>query len=134
MWTTEHSMETTVAPEAIWRLWADVEQWPQWNADIERIELRGPFAPGTTIAMTPRGAETVELRIAEAVEGEMFVDEADLDGTVIRTVHRIERLDRDRSRVVYRLEATGPAAEHLGPAISADFDETIASLIERAAG
>jgi Polyketide cyclase / dehydrase and lipid transport len=134
MWASEHSMETTVAPEAIWRLWADVERWPQWNADIERIELRGPFAPGATIAMTPRGAETVELRIAEAVEGEMFVDEADLEGTVIRTLHRIERVDGDRSRVVYRLEATGPAAEQLGPAISADFHETIASLIARAAG
>jgi uncharacterized protein YndB with AHSA1/START domain len=132
MWTTEHSAETTVAPDAIWRAWADVERWPQWNGDIERIELRGPFAAGSVIAMRPRGAETVELRIAEAVEDDRFVDEADLDGTVLRTMHRIEPIGDDRVRIVYRMEATGPAAEQLGPAISADFGETIAALIEHA--
>ena len=79
MWTTEHSIETTVAPDAIWRRWVAVERWPEWNADIERIELRGPFATGSTIAMTPRGQDTIELRIGEAVEGELFVDEATVD-------------------------------------------------------
>ena len=69
MWTTEHSIEATVAPKAIWRAWADVEQWPEWNADVEQIALSGPFATGSTIAMTPRRQETVQLRIAAAVKG-----------------------------------------------------------------
>ena len=56
MWSTEHSIETTVTPNAIWRAWADVEHWPEWNADIEQIALNGPFATGSTIAMTPRAA------------------------------------------------------------------------------
>jgi Polyketide cyclase / dehydrase and lipid transport len=132
VWTTEHSIETTVSPEAIWRAWADVDRWPEWNADIERIELRGPFAPGSTIAMTPRGEATVELHVAAAVEGELFVDEADVGGTTVRTMHRIERLDGERVRVVYRMEAAGPAAEQIGPAISADFGDTIAALVEHA--
>jgi hypothetical protein len=132
MWTTEHSIETTVTPEAIWRRWAEVDRWPEWNADIERIELRGPFATGSTIAMTPRGQETVDLRISEAVEGQQFVDEADVGGTVVRTTHRIDPLDADRIRIVYRLEASGPAAEQIGPAVSADFPETLAALVEHA--
>jgi hypothetical protein len=132
MWTTEHSSDTTVAPTAIWRSWADVERWPEWNADIERIALTGPFATGSTIAMTPKHQQTVHLRIAEAVEGELFVDETEVDGTLVRTVHRIDRLDEGRVRIVYRLEATGPAADQLGPAVSADVAETIASLIKHA--
>jgi hypothetical protein len=132
MWTTEHGIQTNLAPEAIWRAWADVEHWPEWNGDIEHIALRGPFATGSTIAMTPKGQETVELRIAESVEGELFVDEADVEGTIVRTTHRIDRLDGDRVRIVYRLEASGPAAEQIGPAVSADFPETLASLVEHA--
>ena len=128
MWTTEHSIETDAAPEAIWRAWADVDRWPEWNADIERIALDGPFAAGGTIAMTPKGQETVELGIAEAAENESFVDEADVGGTVIRTTHRIDRGDAGRTTIVYRLEATGPAAEQIGPAVSADFPETLESL------
>src|SRR5215216_1302903 len=104
MWATEHSVETSAAPEKIWRVWADVAGWPEWNGDIERIELIGPFAAGGRIVMSPVGQEPIELRIAEAVEPELFVDEAELDEIVVRTLHRVQRLDLERARVTYRME------------------------------
>jgi hypothetical protein len=135
MWTTEHSIETTAASEATWGLWAEVAGWPDWNADLERAELSGPFAAGSTITMTPHGQEPIELRIAEAVEPEQFVDEAHLGGVVIRTIHRIEQVE-GRIRVVYRMEITGQEADTLGPQIgpeiSADFPQVLAALVERA--
>jgi uncharacterized protein YndB with AHSA1/START domain len=136
MWTNEQSIETTASPEAVWRLWSDVAGWPEWNADIEHIEISGPFAAGSTITMTPAGQGAVELRIAEAVEPHMFVDEADLGDVVVRTIHRVERLSAERHRVLYRMEISGPAADgvgpELGPQISGDFPETLAALAERA--
>jgi len=136
MWVTEHSIETTAAPEAIWRQWSDVDRWPEWNGDIERIELDGPFAAGSRITMVPVGDEPVELRIAEALEPELFVDEADLGEIVVRTIHRVERLERQRIRVTYRMEITGPAADtvgpQVGPEISGDFPQVLAALVERA--
>jgi hypothetical protein len=136
MWWTEESIETTATAEAIWRLWADVSQWPTWNADIERITLSGPFATGGRISMTPIGQEPVELRIEEAIEPELFIDVAELGDVVVRTVHRIERLDDDRNRVTYRMEITGPGADtigpELGPEISGDFPQVLAALVDRA--
>jgi Polyketide cyclase / dehydrase and lipid transport len=136
MWAAEHSVETTASPESIWRLWSDVPSWGEWNADIERIEISGPFTPGSTIAMTPVAQDTVELRIAETSEPNLFIDEADLGDVLIRTLHRIDPLD-GRSRVTYRMEITGPAADsvgpELGPEISGDFPETLAALVEKAA-
>ena len=44
MWTTEHAIETTATPEAIWQVWADVPRWSEWNGDVARSELSGPFA------------------------------------------------------------------------------------------
>lgn len=132
MWTTEHSIETNATVDAIWRAWADVSRWPEWNADIERIELTGPFAAGSMIAMTPRDQDQVQLRLSDVVEGSRFVDEAEVAGTIVRTTHSIETLDGQRVRVVYRLEASGPAAEAIGPAISADFDDTLKALVEHA--
>jgi uncharacterized protein YndB with AHSA1/START domain len=133
MWTVEHSAETDVAPERIWRAWTEVERWPEWNGDIAEIGFDGRFEAGSAITMTPKDQEPVTLRIAEARPKELFVDEADLAGTIIRTVHRIDRVGDGRSRVVYALEADGPLAEELGPAISADFPETIAGLLRHAA-
>ncbi|UNO41160.1 SRPBCC family protein [Streptomyces sp. MST-110588] len=136
MWEYEHSVETGAAPEAIWRLWADVENWGTWNAEIEKIEIDGPFATGTHITMTPPGDDPVLLRIAEAVENERFVDEARFGDLVLRTTHRIDHTDDDRIRVVYRMEITGPGAEEagprIGPGITADWPDTMASLVELA--
>jgi Polyketide cyclase / dehydrase and lipid transport len=136
MWTTEQSVETTASPGAIWRLWSDVAGWPEWNADIEHIEISGPFTTGSTISMTPVGQDPVELRIAEAVEPNLFVDEAHFADVVVRTIHRVEDMEGGRSRVVYRTEIDGPAADRvgpeLGPQISADFPEVLAALVRHA--
>ncbi|MEU2226212.1 SRPBCC family protein [Streptomyces sp. NPDC018347] len=136
MWEYEHSIETSASPEAIWRLWADVENWGTWNAEIEKIEMNGSFEAGTRITMTPPGGDPVLLRIAEAVEGELFIDEARFDGLLLRTTHRIDRIDQNRIRVVYRMEITGPGADEagpqIGPGITADWPETMASLAELA--
>jgi uncharacterized protein YndB with AHSA1/START domain len=136
MWTTEHSIETTASPEDVWRHWVDVAGWPEWNGDIERIELDGPFAAGSRIRMTPLGQDTIDLRIAEAVEPELFVDEADLGDVVVRTTHAVRRLDDERTRITYRMEIGGPAADELGPElgpeISGDFPQTLAALAARA--
>jgi hypothetical protein len=84
--------------------------------------------------MTSKDGDSVELRIAEAVEPEGFVDEADLGTVTVRT--QIERTDSDRARVVYRMEISGPEADtvgpELGPQISGDFPEVLQALAERA--
>ena len=86
--------------------------------------------------MTPVGQETVELRIAEASAPNLFVDEAHLGDVAVRTFHRIDRLDGERSRVTYRMEITGPTADtvgpELGPEISGDFPKTLAALVRKA--
>jgi hypothetical protein len=138
MWEYEHSIETAAAPEAIWQLWADVRNWGEWNADLEKIEFEGPFATGSTIVMTPPGDDPVLLRIAELVEGELFVDQAEFGDLVLRTMHRLQPLDGGRVRVTYRMEITGEGADQagpeIGPGITADWPETMARLVARAAG
>jgi hypothetical protein len=132
MWTYEHSADAAVSSEQIWSVWSDVAGWPSWNRDIERITIDGPFRTGSTISMTPIGQDAVELRIAEASENQQFVDEATFGEMVIRTIHRIDRLDDEHVRVTYRTEITGEGGESIGPQITADFPETVAALLERA--
>ncbi|MGW4741771.1 SRPBCC family protein [Nocardia xishanensis] len=136
MWKYEHSAETTVSPEALWRSWSDPNRWPEWNPGIETFELDGPFAPGTTFRMTSPDGDTVELRFVEIVPGELWSDVFTGDGFDILTVHRLESLPSGQTRVIYRTEITGPAADtagpEIGPQITADFPEVVAGLIEHA--
>jgi hypothetical protein len=135
-WSTEHTIETSAKPEAIWRLWEDVDSWPSWNSDIEQIESSGPFAVGSTITMTPRGQEPITLKIADVAAPDRFVDEADLGDIVVRTIHQAERLEDGRTRITYRMEISGSGADttgaELGAQISADFPDVLASLVEKA--
>jgi hypothetical protein len=133
MWQYESTLETSAAPEAIWQLWADVAGWGTWNAEIEKIEIDGPFAAGSRITMTPPGDDPIELLIAEAVPNQLFIDEARFGGLVLRTIHRAQRIDQDLVKVVYRMEITGAGADEvgpqIGPGITADWPETMASLV-----
>ncbi|WP_405942175.1 SRPBCC family protein [Streptomyces sp. NBC_00207] len=137
MWEYEHDIETDAAPEAIWRLWSDVENWGAWNGGIEKIELRGPFAEGAVITMTPPGDEPVELTVTDLGEGEHFTDEARFRPLVLRTTHRLVPLGQGRTKVAYRMEITGEGAAEagpqIGPGITADWPETMAALVALAA-
>jgi len=138
MWEYEHSAETTAAPQVVWRLWSDVAGWPQWNNGIEKIAVDGPFAVGTTFTMTPPGDEPIRMRLAEIVPGELFADEMDGGDFTVRTVHRLEPTPGGQTRITYRTEITGPAADQagpaLGPAIIADFPQVLAALAKLAEG
>ncbi len=138
MWNYEHAVETGVAAPALWRYWSDIAGWPAWNEGIEKIEVDGPLEPGTAFRMTPPGQEPIEMRIAEVVPGLMFVDEMDAGEFVVRTIHRLEPLPDGGTRIVYRTEFLGPAADEvgpqLGPQITADFPDVLASLVRIAQG
>jgi uncharacterized protein YndB with AHSA1/START domain len=135
MWSYEHAAQTTASPERLWTLWANVENWPKWNAGIERIAVDGPFAVGTTIRFAAPGEDDeVAVTITEVVPGESFTDQADFGDAVIRTLHRLEPMDDGSTRVVYRTEITGPdeLGAQIGPAITGDFPDVVAALIKLA--
>src|SRR5258706_11962663 len=136
MWEYEQSVETNAAPEALWRPWSSMAEWPQWNAGIEKIDVDGPFAVGTVFTMTPPGDDPIRMCLTEVVPGKSFTDEMDAGDFVVRTVHRLEPTVTGKTRVIYRTEITGPAADQvgpqLGPAITADFPDVLAALVQLA--
>ena len=135
-WNAEYTADTTAGPEAVWRLWADVETWPDWNGGLERSTLEGRFAVGSRITMYDSGQDPIEAHIVELTEGQRFVDQVTFPGLVIRTEHHLDPLDSGHTRIRYRMEITGPAAAdvapELGPQISGDFPDVLAALVARA--
>jgi len=133
MWEYEYSVDTAVAPDTVWRYWSDPATWPQWNKGIEKIQIDGPFTVGTTLQMTPPGENPIALRLVDIVPGELFTDEMDAGDFTVRTLHRLEQTAAGMTRIIYRTEITGSAADlvgpQLGPAITADFPDVLAALV-----
>lgn len=138
MWEYEHSTETGATPDQVWQHWSDMAAWPLWNDGIEKMEIDGLFAAGTTFTMTPPGDDPIRMRLTEVIPGELFTDEMDGGDFTVRTVHRLEPAGGMRTRIIYRTEITGPAADQvgpeLGPAITADFPDVLAALAKLAEG
>ena len=129
----EHSAHAAAAPADVWVHLRDTARWSEWNAGVQSIEIEGPFATGTWFTMkTPDGPEPLRSRLLEVRDGERFVDETRVGDLVVRVAHRLERAVAG-TRIVYALEAEGPGASEIGPAIAADFPQVLAALVKRAA-
>jgi hypothetical protein len=133
-YTYRHTVETDVPPEAIWALYEDVATWPMWDAQAELITRDGPFAAGTTGTMKFVGQEPLDYRLTKVEPLREFVDETPVGAIVVRVSHLLEQLPAGHLRITYAAEIDGPEdeAQQVGPMITADFPDTIASLIARA--
>lgn len=138
MWTYQQSLETPADPAAVFALMSDVASWPDWNAGVERIDLRGPFAQGTSGTMTMPGQELLDFQLVWVEEGRGFEDLTVLDdaGVTVRVRHALEPLPRGGTRITYRCAISGDAADRVGPeigrAITGDFPAVMAALAARA--
>jgi hypothetical protein len=84
----------------------------------------------------PAGGRPHNAAPSGIVPGELFTDEMNADNFTVRTTHRLEQTAAGITRITYRTEITGPAADQvgpqLGPAITADFPQVLATLVELA--
>src|SRR3954470_3706174 len=81
---------TSKAPPAeFFARWADMETWPEWNADTEWVRLDGPFETGSTGVLKPKGGPKVSFVIEKLDERE-FVDVSKLVGARLTFAHHIE--------------------------------------------
>ena len=130
-YTYTHTVQTDVAPEAIWALYEDVTTWPSWDAQAEKITRDGPFQAGTTGTMKFVGQDPLAYRLAKVEPLREFIDETPAGPLLVRVSHLLEPVAAGRLRITYSAEIEGPeeAAQQVGPMITADFPETMASLI-----
>jgi hypothetical protein len=130
-YTYNHSLEADVSAKAIWSLYDEVASWPRWDAEAELVTRDGPFAAGTTGTMKFAGQEPLRYRLTKVEPYREFVDETAVGELVVRVSHLLERLPSGRLRITYSAEIDGPKrqAQEIGPMITADFPETMASLI-----
>jgi len=126
-----HTIEADVTAEAIWALYDDVTTWPAWDAQAELVTRDGPFATGATGTMRFVGQEPLSYRLSKVDPLREFVDETPVGPIVVRVSHRLEPLAPGRLRITYTADIDGPAeqAQEVGPKITADFPDTMTSLV-----
>lgn len=110
MWHAQHTLETTTAPDSIWRCWTNVPGWPDWDDGLEWATMQGPMAVGSSGVIKCRSGERLPFRVVEFVEGRRFTYLGrTLLGTNISFVHSLEPTPLG-TKLTHRVEARGPLA------------------------
>jgi hypothetical protein len=127
IFSCKHSTRIEAPHDVIWNLFADVTNWPRWNAGIERIAMTEPFRTGSTFEMTVPGQPPMTSKLVDVRERERFVDETIVGDLAVTVAHEISREDSG-AIVTFELTARGPGSSEIGPAIASDFPEVLAAL------
>ena len=94
MWIREHSkFYLDVSPEAIWKIWVDINNWPSWHGDLDYCKLDGDFKVGNHFMLKPKGAPAVKIMLTEINEMQNFTDCTKFFGAKMYDTHSMEVKD-----------------------------------------
>ena len=126
----EASLDTTASPVTVWRVWSDVNHWPDWNPDVISVSLDGPLAVGASGTMTTT-TRTHPIRIVGMEPGRSFQLEARVI-PLTRFVFQCEvaPLGGDACRISQRITVNGPASFLLSRPMSRQIAATFPPVLE----
>ena len=116
MFEAVHSERIEVPAEAIWELWQNTDRWPQWNEQIERVEVDGEegLRLGAEVKTKMRRGGTVRHVVTEYEPGTLLTYEASFPGARSGLEHRL-REGRRSVEVTHRRYVDGPLAAIWAP-------------------
>jgi hypothetical protein len=110
-WVFEHSIYTIARRRDAWAYWSDLRNHASMEPGIERIELDGPFATGTT-GRTITTDYVQEWKLTEVIDGRRFVVTGlTPDGTGALSFAWAFEDEGRGTRMTHRVSATGPQVE-----------------------
>lgn len=75
MITKTHSTTTTeITKEQLWKLMSDVNNWKNWNDNVEYSELHGEFKTGMFFTLKPKGGPKAKIQLMDVQAPRYFRD------------------------------------------------------------
>ncbi|AVK84665.1 hypothetical protein C3943_14345 [Lysinibacillus sp. B2A1] len=139
MWKYENSIITEATPEAIWKLYNNVDKWKKWDSSIMEVIIDGPFEEGITGYLTLLGQEPLQFTLTEVKENKLFTNTTILEQLSIKMDfrHEIEVLGL-QTKVTHSVILSGPNAElignKIGPMITQGIPSSMSNLNQLARG
>lgn len=116
-------------PPRVWRLLADVRQWPRIRADVHDVDGDGPATPGGRFGWSS-GANRFHSRFGAVEPGRLLTWVTTAPGTRVAHVYRLEPAPDGQTRVSCQESLAGPlvAAVITSAVLQAGVDSWLAGL------
>ncbi|MBX3708875.1 MAG: polyketide cyclase [Gammaproteobacteria bacterium] len=91
MWIKEYSkIYHGIKKEDIWQLWADVNNWPKWDKELEYCKMEAPFTQGSRFILKPAGGPKIEITLSHVTPNKKFTDYCKFLGATMYVDHELE--------------------------------------------
>lgn len=139
--TNTHFSHVSVAraqPEAVWRLWTEVDTWPRWDTELESARLDGPFVVGAKGALKGKGAPEASFEVVafEPLVRNQISTALPLGGQLVieRTLERDGQTTRFTHDVRFRGFGGWLLSPFFGPRYREALPEVMARIVKLAEG
>src|SRR3989440_3873301 len=125
----EASLETAASPAEVWRVWSDIDHWPEWNPDMKESRLDGPLKLGATGMIHTRSGGKHDVVVTHYLDGRSFeLESTAMPGTKMAIRATITPLN-DGSRITQGFEPRGLLAPIVGPMMSGSILKTFDAVL-----
>ena len=91
MWSKTYSkIYQGVNKAEIWRVWADVNNWPKWDKELEYCQMDHTFSVGNQFILKSKGGPKVKIILSEIKPNEKFTDFCKFPGATMHDAHELE--------------------------------------------
>jgi len=126
----EASLETTAPPATVWRVWSDVNRWPEWNPDMKESRLDGPLKLGATGMINTKSGGKHDVVVTHFQDGLSFeLESTALPGTKMAIRATIAPSGAG-TRISQGFEPRGLLAPLLGPMMSGQILKTFNAVLD----
>src|SRR5437870_2629572 len=126
----EASLETTAPPATVWRVWSDVNRWPEWNPDMKESRLDGPLKLGATGMINTKSGGKHDVVVTHFQDGRSFeLESTALPGTKMAIRATIAPSGAG-TRISQGFEPRGLLAPLLGPMMSGQILKTVNAVLD----
>ena len=126
----EASLETTAPPTTVWRVWSDVNRWPEWNPDMKESRLDGPLKLGATGMINTKSGGKHDVVVTHFQDGRSFeLESTALPGTKMAIRATIAPSGAG-TRISQGFEPRGLLAPLLGPMMSGQILKTFNAVLD----
>lgn len=127
--------QANVSLDSIFALWADINNWAEYDKGIEWAKISEDFKVGSHYTIKPKGGPKVKATIMVIEPGKRFVDASHLLGAKLTFDHMLSQQD-SITTVEVIMTIAGPLSwlwsKILGKNQQADLDTSTANLIAKA--
>lgn len=122
-----HSAEIPTPIDLVWRVYTDVERWPQWMESMDHVDLAAsggaiegePLQLGSQVWISQPRLPSATWEVTELTPGRSWTWVSRSPGATSTATHRLTAIDAATTRVDTSLEMTGLLGALAGRLISA---------------